>query len=186
MDYKSAIDITFNAIPLIRGIWRWLLERNMEVIAKPHYEDMGYFVYAPNLVEGFHGSVSAILDLTIINHRTDRLERIIACWVELRKRRCFFWRTTLAKISVNTNSDSDYHLDYPITNITLESMGKPYKRTIRLSGELKDFRMPRWSELVLIFKMVGPMRKYECRLDTVDYNPKRITNETNKESKQQT
>jgi hypothetical protein len=172
MGVKSIIETIFGTLPLIRRIWRWLLERNMEIIAKPRYDDIGYSIYAPDLTKGLSGHVSAIIDLTLINHRTDRQERIIGCWGELRKRRWLFWRTTLAKISVDTNSADDWHLKYPITNLVLDPMGQPYQCSAQLSGELSGFKMPRWSELVLVFKMVGPMRRKEHRLDTVTYNLK--------------
>jgi hypothetical protein len=172
MGVKSIIETIFGTLPLIRRIWHWLLERNMEVITEPRYEDIGYYVSAPDPTKGLSGYVTAIINLTLINHRADRPERIIECWGELRKRRWVFWKTTLAKLSVTTNADIDYQLKYPIINLLLEPMGAPHKRPIQLSGKLSGFRMPRWSELVLIFKMVGTMRKKEHRLDTVTYNPK--------------
>ena len=175
MDFKSVIDFVFGSIPLIRSAWRWLLERNMEVITEARYEDIGYIVNAPNLTEGLSGYVNAIINLTLINHRADRPERIIECWGELRKRRLVFWKTTLAKLSVNTNSESDYQLKYPITNLVLEPMGAPHKRPIQLSGELGGFNMPKKSELVLVFRMVGTIRRKEHTLDTVVYNPQTVS-----------
>jgi hypothetical protein len=172
MGVKTTIEAILNVLPLIRRIWHWLLERNLEVTTTPRYEDLPYYVSAPDPIKGLSGYVTATINLTLINHRVDRPERIIECWGELRKRRWIFWNATLAKLSVETNADTDYQLKYPITNLLLEPMGAPHKRPIRLSGELSGFKMPRRSELVLVFKMVGTMRRKEHRLDTVTYNSK--------------
>ena len=169
-----------DAIPLIRRGWRWLLERNMEVRVKAHFEDMGdpYGVIAPNLETGRLGGVYALLDLRLVNHRTDRPERIIECWAELRKRRLFLWRRTLAKIPVLTYSPNSRNpLDSPIKDIYLEPMGKPKTHVISIAGNFQDIEMPRRSELVLVFRMVGPMRKYIYKLTDVRHNPKQAADE---------
>lgn len=142
----------------------------MEVVIKAHYEDMEpYSITAPSPEK--IGGVYALLDLRLINHRTDRPERIIGCWVELRRHHLLLWHRTLAKIPVLTNSPTDWELKYPIKDIHLEPMGKPQDYVINILGDLQGFAMPKRSELVLVFKMVGPVRKYICEVTDVLYNP---------------
>lgn len=161
-------------VPLIRKLIRWLLERQMEVIISPHFEDSKpYSVLAP-IGEGW-GGVAAWLDLQLINHRTDRPERIIGCWAELRKNRALFWRKTLAEIPIKVVASPTLKRDMPITDILLEPMCKPQTHVIKILGDLKGFQMPRKSELVIVFRMVGPMRKYVRRLTKVRHAPKQVS-----------
>ena len=150
----------------------------MEVTVKAHFEDMApYNISAPDLVTGKSGGVYALLDLCLINHRTDRPERIIECWAELRKRHLLFWRRTLAKIPIKTQSSTDYELEYPVKDIYLKPMGKPQTHVINIIGDLEAFKMPRRAELVMVFKMVGPMRKYIYKLTDVRHDPKQVADE---------
>jgi hypothetical protein len=152
---------------------RWLLERRMEVIIKPHFgESESYSVSAPTRERP--GSVAAWLDLQPINHRTDRPERIIGCWAELRKRRALFWRKTLATIPVIVLNSPTLKRDNPIEDILLPPMDRPQTHTVRIMGNLNGFQMPRKSELVLVFRMVGPIRKYVRKLISVRHDPKQI------------
>ena len=172
---KESIFAFLEVIPIIRKGLRWLLERNMEVTVKAHFEDMKpYNISAPDLATGKSGGVYALLDLCLINHRADRPERIIECWAELRKRRLLFWRRTLAKIPIKTQSSTDYKLEYPVKDIYLEPMGKPQTHVINIIGDLEGFKMPRRSELVIVFKMVGPMREYKYKVTDVVHNSKQV------------
>ncbi len=42
--------------------------------------------------------------------------------------------------------------------------------------------MPRQLELVLVFKMVGPMRKYIHKLTDIRHNPKQVANKEDSET----
>ncbi len=168
----------FDAIPLIRRGWRWLLERHMEVTVKAHFEDMKpYNISAPDLVTGGRGGVYALLDLCLINHSPDRPQRIIGCWAELRKRHLLLWRRTLAKIPVLTRSPNSWQLESPIKDIYLELMGEPQTHVINIIGDLEGFKMPRWWELVLVLKMVGPIREYKRKLTDVRHEQKQVADE---------
>ena len=148
----------------------------MEVTVKAYVEedDKPYTVGAPDTVTGTPGLVSAILNLRLINHRSDRPERIIGCQAELKKRHLFFWRRTLAVIQVDTPSSTLLGVSVPINNIFLEPMGEPQTLVIHIHGPLENIKMPRRSELVLVFQMVGPMRKYTYKLTDVLHNPKQV------------
>ena len=79
-----------DTIPLIRRLWRWLLERHMEIEVKDHKPVIGktYVVQPPHLVDGVEiGTVYALVDLYLTNHHPDRTERVVGCWAELRTRR---------------------------------------------------------------------------------------------------
>lgn len=153
-----------------------MLEFELEVIVKAHYEDMGnpYRVYVNP--DGKSGWISTLyLDLTLINHSRNNAQRIIGCWAELRKHRLLFRHHTLATFKVLSNSPTDYRIKYPIEDIYLEPTHKPRNLTIDIVGDFTlDDKMPKKSELVLVFSKVGAIRRYEKKLETVLYNPSRI------------
>ena len=75
-----------------------------------------------------------------------------------------------------SNSPTDYKTNYPIEDIYLEPTNKPRKLTIDIFGDFTlDDKMPKKSELVLIFSKLGAIRRYERKLETVLYNPSSIT-----------
>lgn len=160
-----------NIIPLIRDLLNWILERRLEVEVTPHWEDMSFGVSAPNQIPGFRGGVSAYLDLKLINHSSKRPERIIACWAELRKRRLVFWRRTLSVIPVEMQSPDDWQVDIPISDIYLPPLSAPQTYFIKVVGDFENFEMPRKSELVLILRMVGQIRKHTHKLTVVIHEP---------------
>ena len=164
-------------VPLIRKFMRWLLERQMEVMISPHFEDSK--PYSVSVIAGQRRvGVAAWLDLQFINHRTDRPERIIGCWAELRQNRALFWKRTLGVVPVKVMISPTLKHDTPITDIVLAPMCKPQTHVIQILGDLKGFQMPRKSELVIVFRMVGPIRKCVRRLTTVRHNPKQFPKST--------
>lgn len=171
MPITEYIGVFFDATPIIRRLWRWLIERNMEVEIKPHFKDTKtYSIAAPYPAKNLAGGVHSYLDLTIINHNTQRPERIIECWGEIRKNRWLFWKRTLARVDVESVPDNK-----KISNVLLESLGEPKHLTICLSATLSGFKLPRKSELVLIFRMVGPIRKYIIKLTGIKHNQKQVS-----------
>ena len=142
----------------------------MEVNVSPRWEDMKPISVTP---PGLPGSgISAYLTLKLINHRTDRLERIIGSWIELRQRHMILWNRTLAKVPFAVESQSD-STPKPITDINLPQMGAPQTYLVEAAEGFGDFKMPKKSELVIVFKMVGPMRKYIKRIAKVKYHKDR-------------
>jgi len=138
----------------------------MEVNVKDHFNsDDPYWVSRHDFETNSTDYVQAYLDLQLINHRTDRPERIIECWAELRKNYFLFWNKTLAQIPVTIPSGHSYK-DEPITDILLEPLGKPKELVIRIGGTCKAI-LPKKSQLVSVFKMLGPIRRYVKKLDDV-------------------
>ena len=83
-------------LPFINKLIRRMLERGMEVEVSSHFKDMPQpNVLAPIPAEGLAGHVHGFLDVRLTNHRTNRPERIVGCWAELRKRHLFFWKHTI-------------------------------------------------------------------------------------------
>ena len=161
-------------IPLIRRLWRWLLERHMEIEVKDHKPVIGktYVVQPPHFVDGVQiGTVYALVDLYLTNHHPDRTERVVGCWAELRTRRWLLWKRTLATIDVGVPDPGDPARHTPITDILIRPVSAPRKVTIQILGNIRDFTMPRRSELVLILKMVGPIRRLEHQLTRVTHDP---------------
>lgn len=170
---QDYITTCIEAVPIIRKGWRWLVERNMEVIITPHYEDLPAYSISPPLPsKHIVGGVHALLNLQLINHRTDRPERIIGCWAELRKKRAKLWKQTLSVIPVEVIGSAILGNEVPIRDLLLPAMSSPQNYVIRILGNLKGFEMPRESELVLVFRMVGPMRRYVRILTKVQHDPK--------------
>ena len=143
----------------------------MEVVISPHFEDSETYSITGHLGERRLG-VAAWLDLRLINHRTDRPERVIGCWAELRRNRALFWKKTLAKIPITVVASPTLKRDMPINDILLPPMDKPQTHVIRILEDLQGFQMPRKSELVIVFRMIGPMRRYVRRLTKIKLEPK--------------
>ena len=157
--------LILNWIPILRRILRWVLCRKMEVIVRPYFEDEES-PYSVSVGDG-QVHVHAILRLQLINHN-DKPERIIGCSAHLRKRHLLLWHRTIAETNVQEMPD-----DLPFNNLLLEPYASPYNKVIRVSGGGECPRMPHKSELVLIFKMVGQMRRFEYKLQDMIHDPKR-------------
>jgi len=156
----------------------------MEVSVKPHYEDLGnpYSIRPSYPKYDIEGCVNSLyLDMEITNHSTNMPQRIIGCHAELRKRRVLFWKRTLITIPVTRQSPNKYDDFVPINDIFLEPMGKPNRCLIQIDGEFPELRLPHKSELVLVFKMVGPMRSYVYKLEDVIHDHKKWIAELDKE-----
>ena len=173
----AIIDWTYRAIPPIGWVSHRVLEFEVEVIVKAHYEDMANSCRIHVKPDGKSGWISTLyLDLTLINHSHNNPQRIIGCCAELRSRRLLFWHRTLATFKVLSNSPTDYETKYPIEDIYLEPTNKPRKLVINIFGDFTlDNKMPKKSELVLVFSKVGAIRRYEKSLETVLHNPTSVT-----------
>ncbi len=75
-------------MPPIRWVLQRLLEFELEVIVKAHYENMGNPYRIHVKPDGKSGWISTLyLDLTLVNHSRNNAQRIIGCWAELRSHR---------------------------------------------------------------------------------------------------
>jgi hypothetical protein len=118
--------------------------------------------------KGKGANVNAKIVVRCINHHHEHRERIIGCRALLKARRLWFWRRTIAEFDVH-NDDTGT----PITDILLEPMSSPLDLRLDISGAEPDVSLPRWSELVLVFDMVGQMRKVQRQLTRVTHDPKK-------------
>ncbi len=93
-----------NGLPLVRCLWRWLWERRLEIEFHSPISHLPSF--GPNEddtpiltvhIRPANPHIHAWLNLTVVNHRTDRPERIQSVELHLKKRRLWFWRETIAQ-----------------------------------------------------------------------------------------
>lgn len=54
-------------------------------------------------------------------------------------------------------------------------MDRQQTHVIQIGGDLEGFEMPRKPELVLVFKRVGPIRKYVRELTKIRHDPKQVS-----------
>ena len=103
----AAVGIFLKSIPLLRRGWRWLWERRIEIeidspgSANPasparglRRDDDGPILIVAVAPENPH--IFAWFDLVLVNHRTNRKERILGIELHLKKRHRLFWKKTLA------------------------------------------------------------------------------------------
>ena len=170
----SAITGFLALVPIIRDVVRWLFGPKVQVQVGPYYPDLGnpYSVVLPGtpMAEGSsvlveYGSIYAFLSLRLINHRTDRAERIIGCWVELRRRKLHFWWTRLVTAEAYVQQPGGQR--NPLHQL-LEPLGAPVTIPLEVRGTFdKTINVPKMSYLVLVLETVGPVRKLEHVLTTV-------------------
>ena len=105
--------------------------------------------------------------LRLINHRTDRKERIIGVWLAIKKRHWLLWHKTIARVPVCQRLRSPGEPP-PIRNVVLEPLSAPTEIQCRTYDILSDDvpeRVPPKSELWLILDMVGPVRRVERKVE---------------------
>ena len=135
-----------------------MLERPMEVSVMPHEN---------GLQVQNHGAIFAWLHVRLVNHNTSTPQRISGCRVELKKRNWVLWRKALTTAAVIRRDG----LNAPITDILLPPMSSPLEIELWANGSTRDISLPHESWLVLIFDMVGPIRKIERELTRVLHEP---------------
>ena len=166
MSIAAAISWFLDTVPFARGLWRWLWERQMEISVKgPTWRDGTEEEFkitvaveeTPGIGDDFDPSIFTHFTLRLLNHRTDRRERITAIRLEVKKPRLFFWRETLARAPVHQRGTS--RLVGPvITDIPLEPMSAPVQIQCVVQETFdRSFRekLPVKSEVWLVLDMVG-------------------------------
>jgi hypothetical protein len=131
----SLLGLVLDGLPLTRTVWRWLLERQMEVRVEPLTD---YVIqYAVPDERNKIPDIPVIhvnLRLTFINHRTDRHERIIDCNLLLKHRHLILWRRTFATVPMRAYASNRYaHRDW---NIDLAPTSSPF--TIEAEATVRD------------------------------------------------
>lgn len=165
------IGLLFNAMPIIQKVWQKYIGRTMEITIKAHYEDMGSPYTVTVSEDGTSVGIYALLDLRLVNHSPNRAERIIECWAELRKRYSLRHRV-VARFPVLNKIPTDVLPAVALRNVYLEPISRPQTLLINIIGDCKNIRMPKRSELIIVFKMVGPIRRLEYKLTNIIHSPK--------------
>ena len=171
-----------NGLPLVRCLWRWLWERQMEIGFHSPISHLPSFGPdeddTPILTVHVHAAnphIHTWMNLTVVNHRTDRPERIQSIELHLKKRRLWLWRETIAQTvaSEHTHTASGFPQDVPFTDWLIEPMSARQTRSIWADGPIPihPHALPPWMELVLHFKMVGPMRHMTRTLRVYKHDP---------------
>lgn len=168
--FLSAIGLFFDSVPILRSVWRAVLERQLSVEVLPQHFSSGrddkiiYLVAIERDDErGPERSFIAIrFALRFINNRTDRKERIIGAYVVMKKRRLWLWKKEILRFPVCERPAPPGDM-LPISNIELEPMSAPLEiRCEAESGSLdpsvRDDFPARFSAF-LELDMVGPMRR---------------------------
>jgi hypothetical protein len=111
--------------------------------------------------EGNHPNIYAWLDLVLTNHRTNRPEKIINVTLHLKKRRWLLWSKTIAQTPLFKVFRTDTLSKMPI-QIDLSPMGR---EVVTVTGEgpinVPVDQLPESMELVVEFKMIGPIRRMD-------------------------
>ena len=157
--FFSFLGMVCDATPGVKILWRWMVERPMEISTKLVPERC-------YVTHGKHGSFHARFQLRLVNHSTSTPQRIVGCHVNLKRSHCLFWRKTITSALVMTE-----HPDRPITDILLQPLSSPLEMDVWVHGNTGDIALPHKSWLVLVLDMVGPIRKIERELSRVVHEP---------------
>ena len=170
--FLMALGVGLDGIPFVHTVWRWLLERQLEVDLR-EFEwrggDKEKLNFTVTIEPNEPGAVPwrphfyIRFALRMVNHRTDRLERVIGARFVIKKRRLYFWRKDVAEIAVLQVGAGQLH-GPPITDLMIEAMSAPVEiRCVAdeaLDEDISD-RIPTLSEIWLVLDMVGPIRRWE-------------------------
>lgn len=185
MGIKEVMWLCLDASPLIRRVWRWLLERGMEIsIQHPHSHPLGkspfsnwkdgeplYTVYV-----GENPYIYLWGDIVLTNHRNDRKERITGCSLHLKKRHRLFWDKTITSAEVKESIPHGRSVPQykPINDIELLPMSAPLVLTVKAEAPIQVpvKTLPKKMKLVLEFRMVGPIRRMRYTFLSISHNPK--------------
>ena len=164
----EAIGLALSYLPVIGWLGRKILERDMDVQMVDHpvgstkidkFIQVGYDEGNRRL------SVSTFFGLRLVNHRTDRIERVIGCSLELRYRRWLVRKRTLRTIPVRVGHD-----DRDWQEVELPKQSSPTTIPLKSIEWFEDAPPPpRRYKLVLVLDMVGPVRRVERTMEKFKY-----------------
>ncbi len=152
-----------------------MLERNMEVKVQgissqldPNIKDKKPVIDVRN-IRTQKPSILLLGTIILINHRTDRKERILGCNLVLKVCCWRFWNKTVLETPIYIYHGSVSRRDKLLENVELEPMSSPVKLDITAIGSsdkpIKNLGKKKM-KLFLKFRMVGPMRRKEILLGT--------------------
>ena len=183
-----------DAMPLVRKLWRALLERGLEIEfhsptwnldqdderQTPQEEDKPITVVH---VHPANPHIRTWLDCVFINNRVDRKELILSGSLHLKRRSWLFWWKTITQTPIErvVYSRRIERVVYSRRNtkklnIELEPMSNPTVVGLEASGEIKAplKKLPRRMRLVVELRMVGPIRRVRRLLSKVKHDPKTV------------
>lgn len=156
---SAFIPSIFDSTPVVRTIWRAILERPMEITIT---RDSGFVLTYSNTDQfgyQWRAMMHGLCTLRFVNHRTDRKERIIGASLALKRRRLLLWRETILVLPVRYCGLGSGKDDQPITDIELEPQSAPVVVRVRLGTQIPDDSVyAKKMEMVLELETVGPMR----------------------------
>lgn len=159
----SAISFSLEGLPLLRTLWRWMMERGFEIQINPQGQ---YELRDPN--EEVPSWMYGRMNLVLINHRTDRLERVIGAQVLLKRRAFWLWHRTIIstplRLVVGTSRRA-------ITNIEMKAVSEPYAAEVSFEDSPDAEQFGRRMDVILELQMVGPIRRIERRLASFTNKP---------------
>lgn len=155
--------LLLDALPIVRTVWRWLLERNLEVRVLPPKWQQGRdknVVQQVAIEEPGPHFATFHFAARFANHRSDRRERVVEARVEFKKWRLWLWRNTVASVPVyeRTVRRSD---GPPVDDLPIEPMAAPLEVQWIAEGDLEPSDFPPWFSAVLVLDMMGPIRRLE-------------------------
>jgi len=160
----AAFGYLADATPVIRNMWRWALERHMDLTITK--QSSQYFVMYRDPQQGSgSGMIWGIFTARFINNSRSQKERIIGAQVALKRRFLFLWRKTIVSVPVRWHLASNRQ---PFT-LDLEPMQGPVVAELEMTGPTGDPKLYSTMELVLEFQMVGPLRWMRIPLESVTH-----------------
>lgn len=164
----AVLSTVLELLPYVRDVWRRFVERGLEITIEPRspYHLMS-LATAGDL--GAPWWLRGTMLMSAVNHRSDRLERVIGAHVDWRARRLKLWRRTIARVRVYIDQAPGRE---EVADIELPPMSKRHEVKLIFDDNvnLAEHGLPAWSELVLALDLVGPIRKVERSLTGVSHD----------------
>ncbi len=151
-------------VPLARTIARSIRERGLEVKVEAGSD---YVIQYGDPTSKWPPAIYADLRITLTNHRTDRPERIIGCHLELKRKVLFLWSRTILSVLLRNRVGNADKFD-----IELPAMSSPTSIEVVAFGPglASKESAPKYSDLMLVLQLVGPIRRMERRLTKVTHD----------------
>lgn len=168
----QAIGYLSDGTPIVRSVWRWVLERQLDMEILPQLWPGGRDGEIVHVVaierDDQRGALNPFIvlhfALRFVNHRSDRKERVIGAHVVFKKKRLWLWKKEILRIPICKRPEPRQEIE-PISNIEIEPMSAPleiqmYAESGPLEPAVRDLFPGRFNAYVVL-DMVGPMRRLE-------------------------
>lgn len=111
-----------------------------------------------------------IVQVRLINHRTDRKERIIGAQVALKRRHWWLWRKTIAVAPGRYRGGAKHR--QPVSDIELEPQSAPVEFELEFEQSFEDDPpYTKKMDLVLELDTVGPLRIVRRKIGQITHSP---------------